>query len=257
MFKSLKLSIAKLRNRLSVKSDGVGQKEAALLHGCYLPIGRSNESLASNELYLDSAKEMVQSIEQFISLDTVSDLLDFGCGQGRLANGLKLTQKSVSSYLGIDTDINSVNWCKRWIESSDLRFSFVHLNAKNDRYNPAGGDLKSLPLAENSVDLVFLNSVFSHMLQSDVEFYLTDFSRVLKPGGGLYFTAFIEENVPLVEENPGGYLGRSSQGVLHRVRYEKDHFMDLLKSTGFEKIEFKYREISRTEQSVVFARKLN
>ena len=66
------------------------------------------------------------------------------------------------------------------------------------------------------------------MLQDDVSFYLDEFYRVLKPGGHVYLTGFIEIDVPPVEENPRGYMGMSgNEGPLLRVRYDRNYFMSL------------------------------
>jgi len=71
----------------------------------------------------------------------------------------------------------------------------------------------------------------------------------------LYITAFIEENVPKVEENPTHYLNKTASGRLHRVRYEERFFMRLIEKAGFEILEYLHQGIERTQQSVVVARK--
>jgi ubiquinone/menaquinone biosynthesis C-methylase UbiE len=126
------------------------------------------------------------------------------------------------------------------------------LPAHNARYNIAAENLQKLPFEANTFDLVFLNSVFSHMMTKDVLFYLNEFKRTLKPNGILYVTAFVEENVPEVEENPENYLGES-KGYLHRVRFEKQFFTDLFVKTGFTIKVFTHQHITRTKQSVIIA----
>jgi hypothetical protein len=76
----------------------------------------------------------------------------------------------------------------------------------------------------------------------------------VKNAGYVYLTAFIEENVPDVVENPENYLGVSS-GRLHRVRYEKGYFASLVKKAGFRCKEFLPKKIVRTGQSVVILNK--
>jgi len=105
----------------------------------------------------------------------------------------------------------------------------MHLPAENARYNPTEKGLKALPYKKNEFNLIFLNSVFSHMLTTDIKFYLSEFYKVLNMNGKVYLTAFIEENVPNVEENPKDYLNKSV-GALHRVRYEKEFFYSLVKA---------------------------
>ena len=223
----------------------------------HLPLTRSNEDLRSDEAYLNSAVQQVDSLIKYCPLSSESRVLDFGCGQGRFAIGLGLRVSSLGSYCGIDTNPESVTWCKRWLEPAHENFSFVHLPAHNARYNPTENSRQALPTDDNSVDVVFMNSVFSHMLTDDITYYLGQFHRILNSNGVLYTTAFIEDGVPDVEENPEGYLGKKSTGALHRVRYEKAFFFKLLKEAGFEIVDFVHHKFKRTKQSLIVARKCN
>jgi hypothetical protein len=91
------------------------------------------------------------------------------------------------------------------------------------------------------------------MLADDVQYYLHQINQVLRKQGILYLTAFIEKNVPAVEENPQGYLNKISTGPLHRVRYEKSFFSNMVKKAGFETNNFQHQGIRRTKQSVLVA----
>ena len=93
------------------------------------------------------------------------------------------------------------------------------------------------------------------MLSKVIIFYLNEFNRVLIKGGRVYLTAFIEEGVADVEENPSEYIDNSS-GRLHRVRYEKDFFFKLVEDAGFKVNNFLHQEIRRTKQSVLVIEKL-
>ena len=88
------------------------------------------------------------------------------------------------------------------------------------------------------------------MVTDDVRFYLIEFHRLLKTGGKMYVTAFIEEDVPEIEKNPPHYIEEST-GPLHRVRYENRFFLHLIEETGFLVEKFEHQKISRTKQSVV------
>ena len=93
------------------------------------------------------------------------------------------------------------------------------------------------------------------MLAEDVKFYLGEMHKLLTPGGTIYTTAFVEESVPEIEENPDGYLDEDCVGPLHRVRYEKNYLLNLFKTAGFDLIDFQYRGIERTDQSIIVARR--
>jgi len=96
-----------------------------------------------------------------------------------------------------------------------------------------------LPYENASFELVYLYSVFSHMMPKDVEVYLAEFYRLLTTTGQVFLTGFVENNVPDVVENPQGYR-REWMGDLHCVRYEKGYFESLIRKTGFEIRAFDY-----------------
>ena len=231
--------------------------EAHKFNGLWLPLTRSNENLVDHQAYLDSALELVDELSEYYELTSGTHILDFGCGQGRLANGLLKRKYNIGSYCGIDTNRDSITWCNRWIQRYNPKFTFIHVPAKNDRYNPLVEDLVPLPIKSSSMDVVFMNSVFSHMLTDDLRYYLQELHKTLRNNGVLYTTAFIEENVPEVEENPQNYLGKETTGPLHRVRYEKSFFLDIVEEYGFRIIDFQHQKIERTKQSVIVAEKIS
>ena len=231
--------------------------KARAYKGIYLPFVRSNEGLSNDENYVNSALEQVRSLSSYCDLTSHTRVLDFGCGQGRFANGLILHESKIEHYCGIDTDKTSIEWCKRWVNNYNDKFYFIHVPAYNERYNRSAEKHTLLPIEANSFDVAFLNSVFSHMLTSDITFYLSQLFEALRVDGILYFTAFIEKDVPDMEENPIDYLDKVSSGSLHRVRYEEEFFMGMIEKVGFKLIDFKHQGIERTQQSVVVVKKIN
>lgn len=77
------------------------------------------------------------------------------------------------------------------------------------------------------------------MVISDIEMYLKDFSRLLRPKGKVFLTAFVEDSVPDISINPEGYWLVPS-GPLHCVRYQKSFFESLLAKQGFNIDVFHY-----------------
>jgi SAM-dependent methyltransferase len=230
-----------------------GQKDYVKHQGVKLPVSRSNEKLSDNQSYLESGKEQINYLLKFKLINNNTKLLDFGCGQGRLLNSLVYYETKFLKFCGLDTSKEAIHWCKKHLQYSN-NISFIHLPAANARYNPKEKELRTLPYGESEFDLIFLNSVFSHMLTSDIEFYLLEFYKVLKNQGNIYITAFIEDNVPDIEENPEGYLSKSI-GPLHRVRYEKQFFYSLVNSANFTVTEYHNQLIERTKQSVIILKK--
>ncbi len=233
----------------------VGQRRARQYKNIYLPLRRSNEKLADDDSYINSALSQTDSLRQYLELNQTTRIIDFGCGQGRFANGLILKLPDLQHFTGVDTDASAINWCTRWINRFHPNFAFHHIPAHNARYNPSSSPRRPLPFEEASFELAFLNSVFSHMLTEDVQFYLGEMHKLLIPGGVIYATAFVEESVPEEEENPEGYLNKNSAGPLHRVRYEKNFLLGLFEQAGFHLVDFVHHGIERTGQSVIVARK--
>ncbi|HEU4596728.1 MAG TPA: class I SAM-dependent methyltransferase [Pyrinomonadaceae bacterium] len=110
-------------------------------------------------------------------------VLDVGCGIGR--NAVPLIGH-VRSYDGFDIMPDAVRWCQENITPRHPNFRFSLADVRNERYNPTGARKASeyrFPYGDDSFDLVFLISVFTHMLPRDMENYLSEIARVLKPGG--------------------------------------------------------------------------
>lgn len=121
-------------------------------------------------------------------------VLDVGCGIGRMAVPLTRYLSSQGEYWGFDIVKEGIDWCDGAISSRFPNFQFEHADIFNKHYNPAGLHLASeyrFPYEDASMDFAFLTSVFTHMLPSDMENYLAELSRVLRPGGRCLLTFFL------------------------------------------------------------------
>lgn len=126
-------------------------------------------------------------------LNNTSRVLDVGCGWGLLALGLVNVVEAPGSYLGLDIQQEAIAWAEKNIAPLNARFSFLHLDISNTRYNPLGSipyDQVRLPIESDSVDLVVFSSVFTHMRREGVEQYLRESRRVLRGGGIAAFSYF-------------------------------------------------------------------
>ncbi len=130
-------------------------------------------------------------------------VLDVGCGQGRMARPL-VGYLDNGSYHGFDISLEGIAWSQ--IHYADLpNFFFEHVPVYNKRYN-RDGDIKGsdfvFPYEDNQFDMIFLTSVFTHMFKADVENYLSQIERVLKPGGKCLITWFLLNDVSQSAEKP-------------------------------------------------------
>jgi SAM-dependent methyltransferase len=118
-------------------------------------------------------------------------VLDLGCGVGRTAVALTRFMGPQGSYEGIDIVRPSIEWCQRTITPRFPNFRFTHADVFNCHYNAGGGVLACdfrLPYPDGEFDLVFLTSIFTHLVPRDARNYLREIQRVLEPGGRCFNT---------------------------------------------------------------------
>ena len=121
-------------------------------------------------------------------------VLDIGCGPGRMAVPLTRYLSPRGTYEGFDIVAEEVAWCRDTISPRHPSFRFQRSDVQNDRYNPDGNIPASefrFPYPDASFDFAFATSVFTHMLAPDVDRYLAEIRRVLRPGGRVLLTWFL------------------------------------------------------------------
>lgn len=190
--------------------------------------------------YLKSTKAEARRLVN-IGLTVNSSILDVGCGQGRLAIGLIESKRKIKYYRGVDVQQVSIDWCQKFITERDPTYQFTHLDVMNARYNRKGKSMEKdfrFPFKKGEFDIIYLFSVFTHMIAEDIRIYLKEFKRVLAPSGKIFLTAFIEKDVPYMTINPEGYLKKLGlkrwKGNLHCVLYDRVFFASMLTENGFK-----------------------
>lgn len=121
-------------------------------------------------------------------------VLDIGCGTGRVTTALADFLSHSGGYAGFDITEAAIAACQRRFAKSRPDFRFIHAPVRNGDYRPDGDVPASrfeFPFADQTFDLVFATSVYSHMPLGDVARYLSETARVLAPGGRVFFTAYL------------------------------------------------------------------
>lgn len=133
--------------------------------------------------------------------------VDLGCGIGRDAFQLFEFLSPLGRYVGVDVTRDSIAWCQRNITPQHPNFSFHHVDAFNELYNPFGRQRTMdfrLPVADASVDRIALASVFTHLLEDEVVHHMSEFRRVLKPDGLVHASFFLHSAEALAAARDSG-----------------------------------------------------
>jgi len=164
-------------------------------------------------------QEFLGHLQNLCQLKPSERVLDLGCGIGRMA--IPLTQYlTAGSYEGIDIVPQGIEWCKKNITPRFPRFQFHLADIRNREYNPHGPIEAAhyiLPFLDSSFDVAFLTSVFTHMTQRDIENYMRELRRVLRPSGRLLSTWFAlnQESENLISS------GKSAINAIYPVGFSK------------------------------------
>lgn len=164
-------------------------------------------------------EEFKEYLVELAKLETDHKILDVGCGIGRMAIPLTDYLSPKGEYFGIDIVKGGIQWCSERITSKFNNFKFIHTDVYNKHYNPTGTFSPidyEFPFKNEAFDVVFLTSVFTHMRSNEVENYLSEVSRVLRPGGCCLITFYIINDQSID-------ACRSGKAALD-FKYEQDRF---------------------------------
>lgn len=135
-----------------------------------------------------------------VPLQTHTDILDFGAGPGRLIHpmvGLHPTAR----FVGSDIDAEAISWAQSYLgDVAEFRV--------NDPEPP-------LPFADESFDLIYSISIFTHLPEHMQWGMLSELRRVLRPGGVLLTTKLN----PVAYDLPAGV---KAEGVARGFAYWGD-----------------------------------
>lgn len=162
--------------------------------GFRIPVHLISLTGAGPETLEPIGRAQIGNLQRHIGLFPEMTFLEIGCGIGRAAFQLLDLISGDGRYIGVDVTHDAILWCHHNITARRPNFSFHHFDAFSECYNPFGKlqthDFR-LPIADATVDRIFLGSVFTHLLPDEVTHYLREFARVLKPGGLVYATFFL------------------------------------------------------------------
>ncbi|HUZ33446.1 MAG TPA: class I SAM-dependent methyltransferase [Xanthobacteraceae bacterium] len=123
-------------------------------------------------------------------------LLDFGCGV-RFARTIVNLGIEIKLYAGVDVNRAAINWLRTNVKLPNLKF--YHFDVANILYHPNGPTRESakFPTIDDygEFDAVSMFSVITHQVPDDAQFIFTLLHKATRPGGQMYFTAFLDESI--------------------------------------------------------------
>jgi SAM-dependent methyltransferase len=146
--------------------------------------------------WIRSAAALLDLIPRSFGLADLSatSVLDVGCGT-KLVKCILEREVPLRRYVGVDASSEVIAFLDANVD--DPRFSFHHLDAHNDRYNPTGQPLESfdhLPVGDERFDIICLFSVFTHLGPTDYRTMLELLRPHVDAGGGLLFSLFVDDD---------------------------------------------------------------
>lgn len=143
--------------------------------------------------FLRDGRAIREFLVELAGLTPVSRVLEIGCGCGRTAHALAGWLEP-AHYVGVDIEPVALAACQRSPVLAAHGFRFELLDVANREYNPTGmvsAAAFRFPFEDASFDVVFLISVFTHMLPADVSRYAAEICRLLRPGGRVLLSGFL------------------------------------------------------------------
>jgi ubiquinone/menaquinone biosynthesis C-methylase UbiE len=204
--------------------------------------------------YMQIGEEFLKYIVELGGLKPDDTLLDLGSGFGRMAIPLTRYLSRKGGYVGLDVSKECIDWGTAHITSLFPNFKFKCIDVWNKTYNPEGkvkGSEYKMPFGSDCFDFIFLTSVFTHMIADEMENYLSEISRVLKPTRACLITFFLlnQDSTDHIAQGDSTFqfnyqIDRCKTERLESpqdvVGYEESYLKELMKKYGLDIISTQY-----------------
>jgi cyclopropane fatty-acyl-phospholipid synthase-like methyltransferase len=128
------------------------------------------EFLTAGQRAADDLRRVLKNLGRDIY--TFNNILDFGCGCGRVLRWFHDHPNSCNFY-GTDIDVPAINWCKK-----TLKFAKFSVN----KYQPP------MEYHSDKFDLIYATSVFTHLNEDHQFKWLNELKRIISKKGILLLT---------------------------------------------------------------------
>lgn len=112
----------------------------------------------------------LQALEKCgFNVRTAATIMELGCGSGRLLRHLRCIDGV--RLIGTDVEKDKIEWCRENLPGIDFY---------DNEYDPPISQIE-----DDTVDLIYASSVFTHIPLATQDAWLAEMNRILKPGGYL------------------------------------------------------------------------
>lgn len=180
-----------------------------------------------------SGAEYMAYLKLLCGLKRGDKILDIGCGCGVMC--LRHNENPPISdylgpggfYLGVDSDKQLVDWCRKNLSTSNVRFDWLPHGSPQD-----------LEVGSSQFNVVLCKSLFTHLFPSEFLDYLSAIEDCLVPNGRVLLTLFILNGQELKGRYTFKYksetysLERQSRPQL-AIAYDGEWLLEVLKASGY------------------------
>lgn len=176
-------------------------------------------------------------LRRHVDLDSLSTILDWGCGTGRLTKHL-IDRFPNARVFGCDIDHEAVLWAQQ-----NLAGSFVPCQME-----------PPLPYADERFDLLVALSIFTHLTEDYQRTWLRELRRVVRPGGIVLATVMgrfggrlmLPDESEFADVFRTGFfdgvadhnLGHVASGEYYRTTYQSREYTESAWSGEFDVIDY-------------------
>lgn len=180
-----------------------------------------------------------------------SRIVDVGSGCGKSAVALRdfeyMGERFHGQYFGFDVDAEMVRWCQQNFDPA--HFSFRNIDSYSAVYNPGGRSGTRVRLegcADETIDLVMSQSLFSHLLERELRAYVSESARVLRSGGVMAMTFFCMDDLRALKLLGGrwNFAHRRDAAYIENERYpeaalayDKSWMEQVCREAGFSQVQ--------------------
>jgi SAM-dependent methyltransferase len=229
-------------------------------------IGVGNRILNNQVHFLVHARDFWMFVFMEGLANAQSNILDIGSGCGRWAHWLRdynfRGRRFTGTYVGIDIDAEAIAWCEQHYDAE--RFRFHHSTHSSVSYHQHGEKAAQyrVPEPDGTFDLVFSNSLLTHVLESELENYIRESYRLLKPGGAIMHSHFNLDYPPATygtrhtfQHGIGNARVESMEQPEAAVAYRTDYLFNVARAAGFRDCKIVHMPGGAQHQPILLCKK--